>query len=102
VSPSAGTPTGGTIDGHAVTVEMLATLVRRCLLCNAPEIARYVVFVPEPHTVAQLVARTTPSWGPVRPGKHRTVVYALCAACHAAPNTLARVENILLGEAAAP
>jgi len=56
------------------------------------------IFLPYPETEARLVQRSEPHVGPVRPGKTRCGVYALCAHCVDAGDAPARVEAIFLGE----
>jgi hypothetical protein len=75
-----GTPTGLRVDGREVTVEELAaSLEPCCFLCGAPR-AAIGIFVPNPEAEKVVIERTRREKEP-RPGKRRTIVYGLCAAC---------------------
>jgi hypothetical protein len=86
--------TGFTIDGRPVTVEYLTKRLREhgsaCILCGSQEITVAGVFIPaDDQTTINLVeAGTRHTYGPVRPGKQRTITYGLCASCSANPQAV--------------
>jgi hypothetical protein len=87
-----------TVDGVHVTRDMvMAQLGGRCTQCQEPAFT-IGAFFPHDHTRKRFVANTIEMGAPpVRSGKERTMLYALCPACFALPDRDERIEAIFLG-----